>query len=47
MTIMEGLRDEGRRLIFASHDPLVYESPLIERIVRMRDGRVLDPGRAS
>jgi putative ABC transport system ATP-binding protein len=42
MAIMRGLRDEGRTLIFASHDPLVYESDLIERVVRMRDGRVLD-----
>lgn len=41
MEIMRGLRDEGRTLIFASHDPLVYESDLIERIVRMRDGRVM------
>jgi putative ABC transport system ATP-binding protein len=44
MEIMRGLRAEGRTLIFASHDPLVYESDLIERIVRMRDGRVLDTG---
>ena len=42
MEIMRGLQDEGRTLIFASHDPLVYESDLIERVVRMRDGRVLD-----
>jgi putative ABC transport system ATP-binding protein len=44
MEIMRGLRDEGRTVIFASHDPLVYESDLIERIVRMRDGCVLDAG---
>jgi putative ABC transport system ATP-binding protein len=44
MEIMRGLGDEGRTLIFASHDPLVYESDLIARIVRMRDGRVLDAG---
>jgi putative ABC transport system ATP-binding protein len=44
MEIMRGLWDEGRTLIFASHDPLVYESDLIERVVRMRDGRVLDAG---
>ena len=44
MEIMRGLRDEGRTLIFASHDPLVYESDLIERIVRMRDGCLLDAG---
>jgi putative ABC transport system ATP-binding protein len=44
MEIMRALRDEGRTVIFASHDPLVYESDLIERIVRMRDGCVLDAG---
>jgi putative ABC transport system ATP-binding protein len=44
MEIMRGLQDEGRTLIFASHDPLVYESDLIERIVRMRDGCLLDAG---
>jgi putative ABC transport system ATP-binding protein len=44
MEIMGALRREGRTLILASHDPLVYESALIDRVVTMRDGRVVDAG---
>ena len=40
--VLRGIRDEGRTLILASHDPLVYESDLIDRVVRIRDGRVAD-----
>jgi putative ABC transport system ATP-binding protein len=42
LDVLRGLRDEGRTLIVASHDPLVYRSPLVEREVRMRDGLVTD-----
>jgi putative ABC transport system ATP-binding protein len=38
------LKGEGRRFIIASHDPLVCESPVADRIVGMRDGRVEAPG---
>ena len=37
------LAGEGRRFIVASHDPLVFESPVVDRVVGMRDGRVEDP----
>ncbi|MEW6720861.1 MAG: ABC transporter ATP-binding protein [Thermodesulfobacteriota bacterium] len=40
--VMRGIREEGRTLIVASHDPLVYESDLIDRVVRVRDGRVAE-----
>jgi putative ABC transport system ATP-binding protein len=40
MEIMRGLRGEGRTLIIASHDPLVYESDVIDRVIHMRDGRL-------
>jgi putative ABC transport system ATP-binding protein len=40
MEIMRGLRKEGRTLLIASHDPLVYESDVVERVIRMRDGRI-------
>ncbi len=46
MEIMRGLRQEGRTLLIASHDPLVYESDLVERVIGLRDGRVVDPGGA-
>lgn len=42
MEIMKGFRDEGKTIIIASHDPLVYENGFIDLIVQMRDGRVTD-----
>lgn len=40
MEIMAGLHREGRSIIMASHDPIVYESSLVDRVVGMRDGRI-------
>ncbi len=40
MGIMGRLKDEGRMILIASHDPLVYESSLIDRIIDLRDGRI-------
>jgi putative ABC transport system ATP-binding protein len=40
MEIMESLHKEGRTIIIASHDPIVYESPFVDRTVSMRDGRI-------
>lgn len=44
MDIMRQLKKEGKTIIIASHDPLVYESAVIDRIVEMRDGAVVSPG---
>lgn len=43
MAIMERLRDEGKTILMASHDPIVYDAPLIDRTIEMRDGRVIGP----
>lgn len=43
LDILGALRRQGRTLILSSHDPLVFESGLVERIVEVRDGRVLEP----
>jgi putative ABC transport system ATP-binding protein len=40
MEIMDGLNREGRTIIIASHDPIVYSSSLVNRIVEMRDGKI-------
>jgi putative ABC transport system ATP-binding protein len=40
MEIMDRLHKEGRTVIIASHDPIVYGSPFIDRTVEMRDGRI-------
>ena len=40
MDILGKLKEEGKTLILASHDPLVYESGVVDRIVNLRDGRI-------
>jgi putative ABC transport system ATP-binding protein len=44
MEIMHRLKNEGKTIIIASHDPIVYESSVIDRIVEMRDGRTVISG---
>ncbi len=47
MGILEALVDEGRTVILTSHDPLVVESTVVDRVVTLRDGRIVDPGNAA
>jgi len=42
MQIFETLRGQGKTVVIATHDPLVHDSPLIDRVATMRDGRILD-----
>jgi putative ABC transport system ATP-binding protein len=44
MEIMRQLKNEGKTILIASHDPIVYESDVIDRIIAMRDGRVVSSG---
>ena len=44
MEIVGLLKSGGRRFIIASHDPIVHESPVADRVVGMRDGRVESAG---
>ena len=46
MAIMRQLRGTGKTIILASHDPIVYDSDLADRVVEMRDGRVVSAGDA-
>jgi putative ABC transport system ATP-binding protein len=39
---MERLKADGKTILIASHDPLVYGSTLVDRVVEMRDGRIID-----
>jgi putative ABC transport system ATP-binding protein len=47
MEIVGALRAAGKTVLIASHDPLVYESPLTDRVVEMRDGSITRVGGAS
>jgi putative ABC transport system ATP-binding protein len=40
MEIVGRLKQEGRGVIIASHDPLVYEAGVVDRVVQVRDGKV-------
>lgn len=41
MEILGRLKGEGKTVLVASHDPLVCDSPLVDRVVEMRDGRLV------
>jgi putative ABC transport system ATP-binding protein len=44
IAIMARLKAQGTTIILASHDPIVYDSPLADRVVEMRDGQVVSAG---
>ncbi|MCK9529882.1 MAG: ABC transporter ATP-binding protein [Gammaproteobacteria bacterium] len=41
LAIVERLKDEGRTVILSSHDALVAEATIVDRIVSLRDGKVV------
>jgi len=44
MDILGKLKEDGKTLLLASHDPLVYESKVVDRVVNVRDGRIEGAG---
>ncbi|MBE0584368.1 MAG: ABC transporter ATP-binding protein [Desulfofustis sp.] len=44
MTIMRRLKEEGKTIIIASHDPVVCDSGSVDRVIGMRDGRIPSSG---
>lgn len=44
MEIVARLKEAGKTIIIASHDPLVYDAPLIDTLVEMRDGAIVSSG---
>jgi putative ABC transport system ATP-binding protein len=44
LEILGELKDRGKTVIVASHDPLVVDSAIIDRVIRLRDGRLEDGG---
>ena len=41
IAMIAGLKEEGRIILIASHDPLVYESPMVDQTVSLRDGLIV------
>lgn len=42
MGILERMLEEGRTVLLTSHDPLVVESQVVDRVVRLRDGKLVE-----
>lgn len=40
MAILKDLKEEGKTLLIASHDPIVHSSEVVDRVVAMRDGQM-------
>lgn len=40
MEIVGSFKAEGKTILIASHDPIVFDSPLADEVIEMRDGRV-------
>jgi len=47
MSAMERLKEEGKTILVASHDPLVYKSAIVDRVLEMRDGRIIAERQSS
>ncbi len=41
METMTDLKEQGKTIVFTSHDPRVYSHPAIDRIVDVADGKIL------
>jgi putative ABC transport system ATP-binding protein len=41
LDIIDELSNEGKTVLIASHDPLVFEAGSIDAVVEMRDGRII------
>lgn len=46
MEIMKGLKGKGKTILIASHDPIVFQSDLVETTLEMRDGKLVNEGGA-
>jgi putative ABC transport system ATP-binding protein len=44
MGIMGKLKEDNRTVLIASHDPVVYESGAVDRVIRIADGKIEEHG---
>lgn len=43
MGLVDDLRQSGKTVLITSHDPIVFDSTVVDRVVEMRDGQLLNP----
>ena len=41
LDVLETLAGQGRTVLLSSHDPMVIESSVVQRVVKLRDGRIV------
>jgi putative ABC transport system ATP-binding protein len=46
MDSMRDLKGKGKTILISSHDPIVFESELVDRVLEMRDGKLVSGGDA-
>jgi len=44
MVMISELKGDDKTVVVASHDPLVFQSPQVDRVVSLRDGRICENG---
>ena len=42
MDIVSKFKDEGKTILIASHDPIVHDAAIVDRVVDMRDGKIVE-----
>ncbi len=43
IAMMAKLKASGKTIVISSHDPIVFESRIVDRVIEMRDGRIIEP----
>ncbi len=43
LDIVNTLRERGKTVLLSSHDPLIYDSQIVDSVVDLRDGKPLEP----
>jgi putative ABC transport system ATP-binding protein len=41
MDYVKILKEDGKTVIIASHDPIVYGTDIVDKVVEMRDGKIV------